>query len=88
MSNRGAINRISSSSVKADTCSSGITADLPVMPSQYQPSIEISMSSSLIGIDAKTVVSGSVGMSLKVLSKLERLSYSVDVFEKMSRLIL
>lgn len=71
MSIRGATYEINSSSVNLDTCSSGITADLPVMPSQYQPSIKISISSSLVGIDAKTIVSGSFGTSLKISFKLE-----------------
>ena len=63
--NLGAINRISSSSFNSDTCTSAMTADIPVTPYQYQPSMELSMSSSLIGVDATTVVSGSHGTSLK-----------------------
>ena len=46
-----------------------MTAYIPVTPSQYQPSIELSMSSSFIGIAATTVVSGSHAKSSKVSFK-------------------
>ena len=46
-----------------------MTAEIPVTSLQYQPSIELSMSSSFIGINATAVVSGSHGTSLEVSFK-------------------